>query len=407
MLRTSIDLLRHRDLRLFFAAWGASSIGSGAGYVALLFAVQERFGAGFAVAAVLLAQFVPAMLFGAALGAQVDRRSRRRCALLADLLGAAALGALVVAGPLVLVVALSLVAGVGQAIGAPAHMALLPRLAGDDRLAPATTLYGMIDEAGYLAGPLLAAGVLAVAGADVLLLVNACTFLISAAALVRLPHDAPPPRAEGAAEPRSSTLDTVRLAASLPAAGIVLAASSLAVVSVALTNVGKVGFSTADLGAGGSGLALVVAVMAAGTLAGSISSARTDRAFRLRYVAGLLAMGVGLAAVVSTLFLPLVLAGLLVCGWGNGCALTHERLLLQHEVPDDAKGRIFGLRKSLVAWAFCVGYVVTGPLDAAGGGRLLLLVAGAAALAAGLWAARQLLVAAPAARRRTAAARYA
>src|SRR3954454_2228017 len=36
MRKSTIEILRQRDLRLFFTAWGASSIGSGAGYVALL-----------------------------------------------------------------------------------------------------------------------------------------------------------------------------------------------------------------------------------------------------------------------------------------------------------------------------------------------------------------------------------
>src|SRR3712207_4793185 len=132
MLRTSVHLLRDRDLRSFFTAWGASSIGAGGGYVALLFAVQQEFGAGWAVGAVLLAQFAHAMLFGVALGAQVDRRSRRRCALFADALGAIAFVALAFAAPLPLIIALSAVAGFGTAIAGPAHMALLPRLARDE-----------------------------------------------------------------------------------------------------------------------------------------------------------------------------------------------------------------------------------------------------------------------------------
>src|SRR3954451_8933391 len=143
MRKTYLKLLRDHDLRCFFAAWGASSIGSGAGYVALLFAVQQRFGAGWPVTAVLLAQFAPAMLFGVALGRQVDRRSRRRCAIAADVLGAAAFVALALAGThLGAVIVLSALAGVGTAVMAPAHMALLPRLAGEERLAPATALYG-------------------------------------------------------------------------------------------------------------------------------------------------------------------------------------------------------------------------------------------------------------------------
>src|SRR4051794_15768966 len=266
MRKTSLDLLRDRDLRCFFAAWAASSIGSGAGYVALLFAAQQRFGAGGAVGAALLAQFAPAMLFGVGLGRQVDRRSRRRCALVGDFLGAAAFVALAFSGPLALVIAFGAAAGLGTAIAGPAHMALLPRLAGEDRLSPATALYGIIDEAGYCAGPLLAAGVLLAGGPALLLLANAASFLVSAAALSRLPHDAPPPAAahDQPAPARRSGRGALRPAGSLPNVGIVLSASAVAVVSVALTNVGEVAFATGSLGAGGSGLSLLLAAMAAG-----------------------------------------------------------------------------------------------------------------------------------------------
>ena len=84
----------------------------------------------------------------------------------------------------------------------------------------------------------------------------------------------------------------------------------------------------------------------------------------------------------------------IVVGAGSsGCALTHERLLLQHAAGDEIKGRVFGLRKSVVAWAFCVGYALTGPLAAAGGGRLMLAVAGGLGLAAATWASSRLLLA--------------
>jgi len=280
----------------------------------------------------------------------------------------------------------------GTAVMGPAHMALMPRLAGDERLSAATGLYGICEEAGYFAGPLLAAAVLAAGGPEVLLLANALSFVVSAAALACLPADAPAaPVQEAPAEGAQG--GAVRLARRLPVVGIVLSASAVAVVCVALTNVGEVAFATRSLGAGGTGLSLLLAVMAAGTWLGSVTSASTDRVLRLRYVAGLVAMGGGLVLTVGTLLLPLVLVGVFVTGWGNGCALTHERLLLQHATGDEVKGRVFGLRKSVVAWAFCAGYALTGPLAAAGGGRLLLAVAGGLGLAAAAWAGSRLLVA--------------
>src|SRR2546423_2623185 len=76
--------------RRFFAAYAQSSLGNGAGYVALVVLAYDRWHSPWAITLVLMADFVPAMLLGPLFGAIADRWSRRRIAVLSDLMRAVA-----------------------------------------------------------------------------------------------------------------------------------------------------------------------------------------------------------------------------------------------------------------------------------------------------------------------------
>jgi hypothetical protein len=185
------------------------------------------------------------------------------------------------------------------------------------------------------------------------------------------------------------------LARRLPGVGAVLVASTLAVMCVGLANVGQILVATGSLHVGGTGLSLLIAAMSGGMTLGALTRARRERSYRRRYVAGLAAMAFGLLATATATALGVALVAMLVYGWGNAAALTHERLLLQHIVPGGVKGAVFGLRRSLFAWSYCAAYALAGPLGTAGGGRGLLAAAGAVGLVAAGWSAATVLRPAP------------
>ena len=54
-----LKLLRQPTLRRFFIAHGQSQLGTGAGYVALVLIAYQRLHSGWAIALVLLADFLP------------------------------------------------------------------------------------------------------------------------------------------------------------------------------------------------------------------------------------------------------------------------------------------------------------------------------------------------------------
>jgi MFS family permease len=68
-----LSLLTSRHLRRFFFAHFQSQLGSGAAYVALVLIAYQRFRSGWAVALVLLADFLPGIVLSAPFGALADR----------------------------------------------------------------------------------------------------------------------------------------------------------------------------------------------------------------------------------------------------------------------------------------------------------------------------------------------
>ena len=150
--------------RPFFAAHLQSSLGTGAGYVAILLLAYEQLGNAWGATAVLLADLAPAMLLGPLLGGLIDRTSRLGCAIAADVIGALAFAGLAfLPHSTTSLVLLALVAGLSSALLRPATCALLPAIVTREQLTRANGIFGAVREIGQLAGPALAAGVLLIA----------------------------------------------------------------------------------------------------------------------------------------------------------------------------------------------------------------------------------------------------
>ena len=129
-----------------------------AGYVALMLVAYDRIGSAWAATAVLLADLLPSMCSARCSAASWTAanawlRDRRR----SDPRRARWPG-LIVAGGIVPLVALALLAGLGNALFRPATCALLPALVPRPRAGrPPTRLYDALRNAGQLLGPAVAA----------------------------------------------------------------------------------------------------------------------------------------------------------------------------------------------------------------------------------------------------------
>lgn len=379
-MRNLWHLLRDEPrARPFFIAHAQSSLGNGAAYVALLLLVYERFDSALAVALVLLADFVPAMLLGPLLGAASDRWGRRKCMIVSDVLRAVAFALLALTPGLGPMLALALVAGFGTALFMPAANAMLPRLVDKRRLPAANGLFGGSIDAGLALGPIVAVPALLIAGPEAVLLANAATFVISAVLLFRLPRDAPSAEErEDAGSLLAEAREGIRIAARLPVVRVALSAAAAGVLFGAAVNVGEVALAIDHLGVGATGYAVLVAVNSLGTVIGSIaaSGALSERRVARRFVAGLALEGAALAAAGVGGVLAAAVVAFAVAGFANGFGLTYERTLLQMRVPDDARGRVFGVRDALNSWGFGLAFVFGGLVIAELGAAAVFIAAG-------------------------------
>ncbi len=193
-------VLRHREFRLLWVAQSASVLGDNIVLVALALFIIERTGSASDLGLVLAAQALSLVAFLALGGVWADRLPRHRVMVATDLVRCALhalLAALIFAGsvPIWQVVVIEALFRSAEAFFRPAANGLLPQTVPESDIQPATAITTLSENAAQFAGPALATALVLGAGAGWAFVLDAATFLVSAALLVRM-H--PRPRLEDA-----------------------------------------------------------------------------------------------------------------------------------------------------------------------------------------------------------------
>jgi MFS family permease len=192
-IRKAIAPLTVRDFRRYFFGHTASTFGDALTPLAIAFAVLHLTGSPADLGIVILSTRIPVIalsLFGGALG---DRFSRRNVMLVADLMrmfAQAATAALLLSGTarIWMIVVLQLIAGMGSALFNPASVGLVASLAGKERVQEANSLLSMSRSITSILALSTAGALVATVGPGWAILIDAATFLVSAAFLTRLPR---------------------------------------------------------------------------------------------------------------------------------------------------------------------------------------------------------------------------
>src|SRR4029079_15845599 len=185
--------LRTRDFRLVWSAYSISAIGSEVTVLALPLAAAVLLGASaWQMGLLVAAGTAPYIGFSLLVGAWIDRLSRRRPLLVAADLTAAALlltvpaayllGALTVTQLIVV----ELLVGMVRVTFRPAFGAHLPDVVPDEGLTEASARLKAAEAVALLAGPGLGGSLVQLLTAPVAVLVDAVSFLVSAALLSRV-----------------------------------------------------------------------------------------------------------------------------------------------------------------------------------------------------------------------------
>jgi MFS family permease len=380
-----LEPLRVRDFRLLWTGMTVSLLGDGVFAVAIAWQVYQLSDAPTALSVVGLAMSLSQLVSLLIGGVASDRLDRRRVMLAADLLRAAViglLGLLALTGRLHLwhLCLLAILYGLGAGFFGPAFDAIVPDLVAEDVLAPANSVDQILRPVALrLAGPAVGGWLIGAWGTGGAFLLDAASFLASAAMLARM---APQVRhAIGA--PQASALREIREGFGFVRRHVWLWGTFLAATFAYLLFVGPtevlVPFVVKhDLGGTASDLGLVFSVGGLGAVTGAFlvgQRGQPRRHITFMYLtwslATLAVAGYGLATrnwqlmVASLAFNALEAAGTVV--W----ATTKHRM-----VPAALLGRVSSLDWFISIGLLPVSFAITGPVAAAIGPRATLIGAG-------------------------------
>jgi MFS family permease len=373
------------DLSILVGAVGLSALGDWIALVPLTIHLQEATDSGMTIALLYFAIWAPSVVLAGPAGLLADRFDPRRVLLLVSLGQAVvAVGLAFVAGTGV-ILGLAVLLGIGFAVAQPAEFALVPRVAGEARLAVANGRVETARYAGFAVGPLLGGVLAAAGGLEVAMLVNAATFLVVglAAILVRCPHSefclAPEP-AVGRAWSGAKYLVQDRLL------GVVMTVAFVSLLFMTTNWAANVFFAKDDLGLGNVGYGLLLTSWTVGMVLGATLLSRrvASGVLAVGAVVAIVVQGAGLAGPAVWLVPALAFAFFFVGGLAHGTKNVLVRTLIHERVPSSLHGRAFAAYNGLRNGAELVALVAGGLLVGAIGARWTMLVAGAVPMLAGL-----------------------
>jgi MFS family permease len=387
VLSRQLSLLREvQSFRLLSLATVGSAFGTWLAFVALTIDVYDRTGSAVWVSALLIADFLPAIVIGLAAGTLVDRLPRRRLMIASDLVRVAIFAALPFANEPGAIVALAAVAGFATGFFRPALYAGLPNLLDDEDLPHGNSLLQTIENLAWALGPVIGGVLVAATGPDAAYWINAVTFLVSAALLAGIPDrllQAAPAIGRGywrdIADGFALVKNSRALLTVLTAWNVIMLAS--AGVNVAEVVLAKDAFGAGDFGygllVGATGLGLALGSLLAGALLG-------NRAIATVYATSIGLVAVGMVGAAASPNVWVAAFCVIVLGIGNGSAVVCNALLVQRGAPDELRGRAFTLLMSSNYVVLGVGMIAAGPLTDELGPRFVWAVAGGLAAVAAI-----------------------
>ncbi|MDH5242702.1 MAG: MFS transporter [Chloroflexota bacterium] len=368
------------DLRRVLFGYLAFHVAEFATWVAILLYAYDQTGPA-SVGLVALIQLVPAAAvatFAASLG---DRFPRERVLGVGYLVQAAAMmlvAFVMMAGlPVAVVYAVAALAATSLVVTRPTQSALLPSLSKTpNELTAANGAAGIVEGAGVLIGPLMAALVLTRSTTDVVFLVSGLSLLLAALATIGLrpsgglaalrgpwsrvgDDGSPPPPARD-----RSFLAGLRTVAADRDASLVVGLLTARTLMIGCADVLFVLMALELLDMGEPGAGVLSAALGAGTIVGGAITFLFIGREGLALVAasGAILWGASIA-LIALLASPSVALLLIVIG-GAGLAVVDVagRTLLQRSVRDEVLTRVFGLQEALAMGALAFGSVLVSVL---------------------------------------------
>ena len=369
-IRAYRRVFSNRALARLLTGEFVSSIGDWLYLVALLVVVYQRENSPALLGLVGAARVLPYVLLSVPAGIIVDRFDRRMVLLVTDIArGIVMLGlAFLVAteAPLLPIILLTILAACFSTFFGPAISAYLPSLVRDEReLGPANSAWASLDNIGFIVGPALGGLLIAAGGLTLAFILNAISFGLVALVLWGLPSTqrlaaaAAAARADGAPDeaPKLQVAlipmlrERARAFAGLAivdvVGGFVFGGLSVMTVIIAVDILRQgdaaTGYLNAAIGVGG-----VIGAVVSGALV-------LRRRLGPPMVAGGIVFGIGLVGLGQMGNLVPALVAMTLAASGSLLMEVVGTTLFQRIVPDEIRGRAFGLMHTATVASYAAG----------------------------------------------------
>lgn len=416
-----LAVLRNRRFLALWLAQLATQVGGNMVLYGLTIQVYRLTQSNAAVSLLILTFLVPAVIFSAVAGVYVDRLDRRLILIATNLARAAAFLLMVVlGGQLIFLYALNIFVSTATTFFAPAEASTIPLLVERRQLLAANGIFTFTLQAAFALGfAVLGPLVVNLGGSDSLLLLVSALYLVAAGLCWILPPQPSPKRALGADALGQAEAAVATMARQL-GEGLAYIRSnqrifwSLSYLAITASLIGVLGvlgpaFAQKALGLREQDFVVVVLPLGFGLVMGILLLNVYGRFAQRRRVieGGLLGMALALALLSAagpiSRFLqartqtgPLVELGPLVSllsivvfialalGVAYAFVAVPSQTQLQEELPEDVRGRVFGVLNMLVSIASFLPIVVVGPVADLVGPPIVILASGLVVGAAGV-----------------------
>ncbi len=373
--------LRLSDFRKLWVGQLVSVIGDKLHQIAMGVMVYVITGSALQMGLMLAMTALPALLFGLAAGAYVDRWDKRRTMIASDL----ARAVLVLGVPVAVRTSVYLAYLLAFAVATiglffqPAKQTFIAELVTQDELLPANSLDQASTSAAELLGLGLAGALVALLGYQRAFWLDSATFLFSAGAIALIRFRPEPRSAEfGRANAKLTTevLDGMRFIGGNPTLRGLVAVWTTAALGfgAALTIAYLLALDRYDAGA--RGLALLDIAITVGLLIGSLTVAlprRLNDGWKI--VSAMVVFGTVLAGLALATRIGYAVPLLAITGIANMWFLVPSITLVQRLTPDSLRGRVLAARGTVTAVLSVAGMLLGGIMIERIGIVLSILVA--------------------------------
>ena len=409
-------VLRNRSFLLLWLSQVATQIGGNMVLYGLTVVVLEATDLSTAVSGLFLTFLVPSVLFSALAGVYIDRIDRRLVLIATNVLRAALLVAVFLVGNNIgLVLLLNIAFATVTTFFAPAEAAMIPELVPREQLVAANSLFTLTLNGAFalgyaLLGPLI---VTISGGPEPVIVIVAILFAIAAVFCITLPKNPPAPhvapgafeRVTEAGQAVGGTIDQlregIRYIRKNGAIGWTLVYLGIAASLVGVIGVLGPKFAQQTLGLSPKDLIVVVLPLGIGIVFGVLLLNNYGHYVRRRRAieGGLIALGILLAVLtvagpvsrflqgvgadvkivdlsVITSLIAVVTMLAFLAGVAYGIVAISSQTQLQEDLPEEVRGRVFGVLNMLVSVASILPIIIVGPIsDLVGTTAVILAIA--------------------------------